>query len=77
MIPDSMEAIVKRLGDAIPILTERIDDEKQRSNVLGMMFDFLLEKDNQVTEEEFWAEVGRRSEGMKINSIWEGKERPK
>lgn len=72
-IPDSMEAIVKRLGDAIPVLTERIDDDKQRSNVLGMMFDYLLEKDNEVSEDEFWAEVERRSEGMKINSIWEGK----
>ena len=76
MIPDSMEAIVKRLGESIPILKERISDEKQRSNVLGMMFDYLLEKDNQVSEEDFWAEVDRRSAGMKINSIWEGKERP-
>ena len=41
MIPDSMEAIIKRLGEAIPVLTERIGDEKQRSNVLGMMFDYL------------------------------------
>lgn len=71
MIPDSMEAIIKRLGDAIPILTERIDDDKQRSNVLGMMFDYLREKDNEVSEDDFWAEVERRSEGMKINSIWD------
>ena len=76
MIPDSMEAILKRLGEAIPVLAERIADDKQRSNVLGMMFDYLLEKDNNVPEDEFWDEVERRSAGMKINSIWEGKERP-
>ena len=48
-----------------------MDDEKQRSNVMGMMFDYLLEKNNEVSQEEFWAEVERRAAGMKINSIWD------
>ena len=50
---------------------ERISDEKQRTNVLGMMFDYLREKNNEVSDDDFWAEVDRRSEGMKINSIWD------
>ncbi len=71
MIPDCMEAIIKRLAEASGNLDKYVEDEKQRSNVLGMMFDYLLEKNNEVSEEEFWAEAQRRAAGMKINSIWD------
>ncbi len=71
MIPDCMEAVIKRLASASETMDQHVDDEKQRSNVLGMMFDYLLEKNNQVSDEEFWSEVERRAAGMKINSIWD------
>ena len=71
MIPDCMADIIKRLGEALPNLDSHVEDGKQRSNVMGMMFDYLLEKNNEVSEEEFWAEVERRAAGMKVNSIWD------
>ncbi len=71
MIPDCMEAVIKRLSAATEQMDEYVDDAKQRSNVMGMMFDYLLENNNEVSDDEFWAEVKRRSAGMKINSIWD------
>ena len=71
MIPDCMEAVIKRLSEASSLLDGVVEDEKQRSNVLGMMFDYLIEKNNEVADEEFWAEAERRAAGMKINSIWD------
>ncbi len=71
MIPDCMEAVIKRLSEASSLLDGIVEDEKQRSNVLGMMFDYLIEKNNEVADEEFWAEAERRAAGMKINSIWD------